>query len=308
MFNTLEARDGAKKNTAMALLRSQVRLGVAQQSDVIQKAMSTVITDRLVMPKALFFQHRDGVNPCVALGESTVAENWYSIHAHAMGQIADVSGITRTYVSRLRSPMPWKQELLDYNLNQLFTHEEFTGRSGAPKRFLVRTVGQEVRGFLSQNFNYRLVTAPLLRTFIEACALHEAGPTEAQSTDVRCFIKCVLPCVFEPIDNEFVAFGVTFSNSDFGAGRLKLSGVVMRISSKTTSVLEDSYSRTHLGSVIQDSDIEMSDDTKLKELETVRGAIKDTVNGILSFETLERNIKAIQIAHEKEIPWYKLKD
>ena len=152
------------------------------------------------------------------------------------------------------------------------------------------------------------MTAPLLRTFIESCALHEAGPTEAQTNDVRCFIKCVLPVVFEPVDNEFVAFGVTFSNSDFGAGRLKLSGVVMRITSGTTSVLEDAYSKTHLGSVIQDSDIEMSDETKLKELETVRSAIKDTVNGILSFETLERNIKAIQIAHEKEIPWYKLKD
>jgi hypothetical protein len=110
------------------------------------------------------------------------------------------------------------------------------------------------------------------------------------------------------VDGEFIAFGVTFTNSDFGAGRLKLSGTVMRCKSGTVSVLEDKYSRTHLGSVIQESDIEMSDETADKEVEAACSAVKDTINAVLSDDAVRSTLLAIQRAHEEEIPWYKLKE
>ena len=70
-----------------------------------------------------------------------------------------------------------------------------------------------------RNFKRNLATAPLIKAFVEQCGTHQAGPVEATATDVKTVLKCMLPYVFEPVDGEFVAFGLTFCNSDFGAGR-----------------------------------------------------------------------------------------
>lgn len=306
-MDELKAKDSRGSITASVRLEDRINVSEKKQNAVLSKVMGSIIIDKLVHPNGMQFEHMLSKS---GTGDVQLAlDHWAPIHPHAMGQIADVSGLTRTYKGRLAdSPHDWAHELLVYNLNTLFSKTKFVDRKGAPKRFLVRMVNAEVRGFLSQNFNRKLTTAPLLRSFIENCRMHGAGPIETTATDVRVRVKYMLPYVFEPVAGEYVAFGVTFGNSDFGAGRLSISGTVMRITSGTTAVLSDKYSRTHLGSVIQDSDIEMSQETADKELDTVRSAIGDTVMGLLGEDAIRRSISVIQRAHDKEVPWHKLKN
>lgn len=304
----LKARVSDASTVARCKLEDRIRKSEGQQDAVLRKVFESVIIDKLVDPAAMDFTYLNGGLCLVLSGSGPLLVQPSPIHSHAMGQMADVSGLTRTFMRRLAdSSERWMHDLLEYNFRELFNQSQFKDRKGMPKRYLVRMVGSDVRGFVSQNFNRKLQTAPLLRSFIENNRMHGAGPVETTATDVRVRVKYMLPFVFEPVEGEFVAFGATFGNSDFGAGRLSVSGTVQRVSSGTTAVLSDKYSRTHLGSVIQDSDIEMSRETADKELDTVRSAIGDTINGLLGVEAIERNIKLIQIAHEKEIPWYKLK-
>lgn len=308
----------AKKSQAEMRARSRLNLLVTksekEQDRVLTQMMQHVIIDKLVYPQALDFiwieeqlQVRFHV-PIRLPGKKQDNAERYRIHNHAIGQMADVSGLTRTYLRRLEAGEEWMHDLLCHNFDELFNKGKFVDRKGERKRFLVRLVGNQIRGFLSQNYNRKLTTAPLLRSFIEECRAQHAGPVSVTATDVRVYVQYMLPYVFEPVDGEFVSFGVAFGNSDFGCGKLTVSGVILRSASNTTTVLSDKYSRTHLGSVIQDSDIEMSKDTADKELDTVRSAIRDAVQQLLGQAAIKRYIAAIQAAHEKQIPWYKLKN
>lgn len=305
-----EAQDSLRKQQAEIKLRNKVQVSVEQKRAAIATVLNTVIVDKLVDPKLTnFFSHvRAGGDYFDVLVQYTGDTTFRTIHSHALGQMAGTMDISRAYARRLNAGDPWEKELLAHNFNTLFQMGTYVDRKKNPAKYLHRIVGGEVRGFLSRSYNRKLMTAPLLRAFLEGCDYHGAGPIEAYATDIRTTIKCVLPMVFEPVDGEFVAFGVTFTNSDFGAGRLKLSGTVMRIQTNTINVLEDKYSRTHLGSVIQESDIEMSDETADKEVATAASAIRDTINAVLSEEAVSTTLKAIQLAHEEEIPWYKLKE
>lgn len=305
-----EAQESLRKKRMEDRLKAKVTVGVEQQEDAIHTVLNTTIVDRLVDPKATnFFRTvdqvgRGGEEVRMQVGDGLLRK----IHPHALGQIASTMDISRKYVRRLAAGEAWEKELLAHNLNTLFQMGTYIDRKKNPAKFLHRLVGDELRGFLSRSYNRKLLTAPLLRAYLERCGLHGAGPIAAHTSSIRTTIKCVLPMVFEPVDGEFVAFGVSFTNSDFGSGRLKLSGTVMRVESGTISVLEDKYSKTHLGSVIQESDIVMSDETADKEVAAVVSAIKDTIDAVLSEESVTVALAAIQRAHEEEIPWYKLKD
>lgn len=312
--NSHAARDSSASQAARKRLEEYVQRSEAQQNTVLTQLMKSVIVDKLVPPGSMHFQTftPPGANlPSVAERDLKlrVGLDEYTIHQHALGQMADVCGLTRAYQTKLKdSGQLWKLALLEHNLQTLFRNGEFRDRRGNQKRFLVRVVDKQIRGFLSQNYNRKLMTAPLLRTFIEHCRSHHAGPVETSATDVRVRVKYMLPIVFEPVDGEYVSFGVTFSNSDFGAARLSVSSAVMRIGSGTTAVLSDKFSRTHLGSIIQDSDLEMSEETAAKELEAVSSVIKDKIEQTLGEESIERGLKAIQVAHELKIPWYQVKN
>jgi len=73
------------------------------------------------------------------------------------------------------------------------------------------------------------------------------------------------------------------------------------------TVLDHVISRVHIGSVIEESDIDMSEETSKKEAETQALAIRDSVVGQLSVESVERLLGAVKEAHEAQIPWHQLR-
>jgi hypothetical protein len=208
-----------------------------------------------------------------------------------------------TYVNRLQEDTTrGMSDLLCDNLNTLF------GLTVWPEatRFLHRIVGTELRGFLSRRYNRHLASAPLLRSFIDQCKAEGARPIEATSSPVRHALKCLIPKVFEAFPGEHVCIGIEWSNSDFGAAKLKVLQTLWRVGAGSASVIDEGLSRAHIGSVIEDSDIEMSDETARKEVEAQQSAVRDHVKEYLSQKTIDRLLVAIRAARDEQISWTSL--
>jgi hypothetical protein len=297
--------------SARERLEQRFNIGKRAQAELVHAVANLHIRDKLVPPDKMGFSCRDGVayvhyNP--GLGDLKGVR----VHPHALSQMASVAGIPKLYVNRLINGKPWENDLFSYNMGKLFREGEYLDRRKNPTKFLNRLVGEgeteEVRGFLSRSFNRHLASLPLLRAFVFACGEVQAQPVEAMVSPTRFSLKMFLPHVFEPVDHEFVAIGQNWSNSDFGAGRMKLSLTVMRVSSGTSSVLEDSLSRVHIGSIITDADIEMSEDTAIKEVDAQSAAIRDTVKSQLAPGPVNKILEAIRAAQEEAVPWHRIRE
>lgn len=295
---------------ARHILESRLQVGKARQNEIVNAVASTHIRDRLVPPKKMSIMCSFPGKPQVFYdaGSADVA----FIHQHALGQLASVAGIPKTYVNRLVNGSDWERNLFCYNMNTLFHEGEYLDRQRNPTKYLHRLVGSgentELRGFLSRSFNRHLASLPLLRAFVESCNEVGAQTIDGTASPVRFSLKMFLPHIFEPVPGHLVAFGESWSNSDFGAGRMKVSMSCLNIRAGTMATLEDSMSRVHLGSIIQESDIEVSDQTAIKEVEAQCSAIRDVVREQLQPEPVGRMLALIAAANEEQIPWNRIKN
>jgi hypothetical protein len=289
-MDTYDFVSSERGERARQRLETRFNLGKRAQADLVNAVANLHIKDKLVPPTRMNFSCTGGT-PHVSYGDDAVR-----IHPHALTQMASVAGIPKLYVNRLMQGDEWERDLFSHNMNELFHKGVYLDRKKNPTKFL------------SRNFNRHLASLPLLRAFVVACGELQAQPIEASVSPTRFSLKMFLPYVFEPVSGEYIAVGQCWSNSDFGAGRMKLSLTVMRVSSGTTSILEDTLSRVHIGSVIQDADIEVSDETAIKEVEAQTSAIRDAVRGQLAPEPVNRVVNAIQAAYEEEVPWHRIRD
>lgn len=305
MYEDLEAKASEARNRAERFLHDRVQSSQQRVQEHVNKLSNVVIVDKLIDPKVMSFW---GGADNKLLYSYSGAEGALSIHKHARSQMAETSGVDRRYATRLAEGKDWEVQLLAHNLQERFHKGEYVDRKKNPAKFLVRQVGREVRGFLSRSYNRKLVTMPLLKTFLTATMAHQAAPVEVIASDIRCWVKCMLPVVFEPIPGEFIAFGATFSNSDYGMGKLTVSGTVMRLSTGTSAILSDDFSKRHIGTLIEEGDLEMSETTAELELAAVRSAMTDNIKGVLSPASIQKTLDAIEAAHDQGITWTTLKD
>lgn len=286
-------------------VKHRLNVGEREQMLLIDTVGKMVIRDKLVPPADLRVYPsyaEDGKMLITYRGEDTC-----SIHRHALGQLAAKVNVPMTYVNHLiNSKEDWRRELLGNILTESFQKTDFSGRSGPP-RFLHRIVNKELRGFLSRKFNRHLASAPLLRAFLAATRAVNAFPMDATATDVKLALKCYLPYVFEPVQGEYVCLGVEWTNSDFGAGRMQVALTMWMPSGNRFTVLDQALSRVHIGSVIEDSDIELSEETATKEAEVQALAVRDSVTTQLATESIEKILKAVELAHAEAVPWHRIK-
>ena len=306
-MNMFDAKENAKIGMAKRLLQ-----GEAEEKALVQKVAAMVIQDKLVPPLATQF----GI---LSMGElekdfrfslriSYPGLQDQKIHRHAMGQLCQKVELPISFANKLSAEKElWKLSLLQHNLNELVHKTEWKEQKSGPTRFLHRIVDGELRGFLSRRYNRYLASRPLLQAFAEQARMMGARPVEGTYTDVRVALKYLFPEAIEVFPGEFVGIGTEWSNSDFGAGKLTVCQTIWRLKTQSSSVLDESISRVHLGSIIEDSDIEMSDETAQKEVSALQSAIRDAVSYQLATDTMERMIVAIRAAHDEQVPWTKLR-
>jgi hypothetical protein len=132
----------------------------------------------------------------------------------AAGQLADKVGM----------PVGYMRELLEEGGEwaQLAAHNLATLAGLVEKRVLVRRVGGEVRGVLSDHFR-RIDVRPSIQAFLEEAMKAGAIPLSGLISETRASLRVILPTIYEPVLGEVLAIGAALTNSDVGHGAEEVS-------------------------------------------------------------------------------------
>lgn len=268
-----------------------IERGRLQAGDVLAAVERDIPEDAVVSSRVLEF----GANGHVSV--AWPAREHVALHEHAMFQACERFGMPTRYARELMERGDWGRQLIAENLTALNHHR--------PARYLVRTVRDEVRGFLSDSFR-RLDTRPIIEAFCTAAAKIGAVPVEGTSLDTKVNIKALLPRIFEPVPNEVVCFGVTFSNSNFGDGALSVRVFILRLWCTNYAITDEALRQVHLGGRLPD-DITFSDRTYRLDTQRSASMVSDLLTHELSPQRVNEVCALIQRANEEKIEAHAVK-
>lgn len=166
-----------------------------------------------------------------------------------------------------------------------------TGRKRAAH--VIETVRTK-RGFLFHRHGC-LDSRAIMDAFVRACTDLGAVVADGYASDRPFALITLQPCLYEPVPDDPVVFGVVLEDSRFGDGGLSIGALSLRLASVT--YLFDSLrigEGTEVAGRTPDSDPDL-------ETRRLAGAIRDVVLFQLAPERLERLQAAIQRAHEERI-------
>ena len=220
----------------------------------------------------------------------------FTLHDNAIGQLADRMGIPQRYLRGLASGEPWAKHLAATLLNE---HSGWTQRS----RVLVRTVGKQVRGVLSDSYR-RLNSVEILTAFVQEAADQGAVISDAYMNDTKIWAETILPTPLTvPTANngDVVIFaGARFSTSDYGDGAVDMRAFLLNGACLNGMVRESVMKQVHLGSKLPDN-LQLSQQTYELDTKTTVSAVRDLTKGLFSKDNLMKKAIEIQGASEMEV-------
>jgi hypothetical protein len=222
-------------------------------------------------------------------------EKIFGIHKHAVVQVADKLDVNSTYIKDLISVKePWRIDLAAHVLEQ---HSINTPR----KRVLVREVGGEVRGFLSDQFR-RLDSNLIFGAFLSASSNTGAIVCSAYADATRYWIEVLFPQTFSVPTNKngiiTLAYGMRIGTSDFGDGALELRAFMIQVVCFNGMVRDSIIRAVHLGQQIPDN-IRLSDKTYLLDSKTQASFVTDAVKQLMNKDSIMQ--QAVQIQQASDI-------
>ena len=228
--------------------------------------------------------------------QMNMPDGQFSIHDNAIGQLADRMGIPSRYLRGLAAGEPWAKHLAATLLNE---HSGWTQRS----RVLVRTVGQQVRGVLSDSYR-RLNSVEILTAFVQEAAEQGAVISDAYMNDTKIWAETILPTpitVPTAKNGDVVIFaGARFSTSDYGDGAVDMRAFLLNGACLNGMVRESVMKQVHLGSKLPDN-LQLSQQTYELDTKTTVSAVRDLTKGLFSKDNLMQKAYEIQGASEIEV-------
>ncbi len=263
------------------------------------------IAQDYIAPLGVNLKHQ-GERPVITfMGDREVVEmnmpdGTFSLHANAVGQLADRMGVPSRYLKMLAAGEPWQIMLAAEILNQ---HSDWTQRN----RVLVRTVGSQVRGVLSDSYR-RLNSVEILTAFVQEASGQGAVISDAYMTDTKVWAETILPTPISiPTKNngEVIIFaGARFSTSDYGDGAVDMRTFLLNGACLNGMVRESVMKQVHLGSRLPDT-LALSERTYKLDTETTVSAVRDLTRGLYSKDTIMQKALEIQGASEIEVDFDK---
>ncbi len=199
------------------------------------------------------------------------------VNDYAHGQIAERIKIPRQYYRRMQDEAP---ELLIENVNHWFQHK--------PERRMVRTLDGNTRAFLSDRYrpldNFDLLTAvlPILAD------VPDMQMVSCETTERRMYIKALFPRQqMEVKQGDVVQSGIVISNSEIGAGSLRVEPLVYRLVCLNGMIGGSALKKYHVGrgydvsgdgsfEIFRDATMEADDKAFwMKTQDTIRAALDD---------------------------------
>jgi len=192
------------------------------------------------------------------------------------------------YLRALAHGNEWQRHLAATVLNE---HSSWTER----QRVLVRSVGTEVRGVLSDSYR-RLNSVMILTAFIEEASRQGAVVADAKMTDTKIWVETILPMpitVSTQKNGEVIIFmGARFSTSDYGDGAVDMRAFLLNGACLNGMVRESVMKQIHLGARLPDN-LQLSNRTYELDTQTTVSAVGDLTKSLFSREAIMQ--KAIEI-------------
>ncbi len=262
------------------------------------------IAQDYIAPLGVNLKAKDHAPVITFTGENHLMMNMpdgqFTMHDNAIGQMADRMGIPQRYLRQLASGDPWAIALAAYVLNQ---HSDWTQRS----RVLVRTVGTQVRGILSDSYR-RLNSVEILTAFVQEAAGQGAVISDAYMNDTKVWAETILPTpITVPTKNNgdvIIFAGARFSTSDYGDGAVDMRAFLLNGACLNGMVRESVMKQVHLGSKLPDN-LALSQQTYELDTKTTVSAVKDLTKGLFSKDNLMAKAIEIQGASEVEVDFTK---
>lgn len=162
----------------------------------------------------------------------------FKLNDHAHSQLGEALKIPASYYNRLRTEMP---DLLSTNVNKWF-HK-------TPAKRMIRTLDGTGRAIVSDRFN-RMDDDAFTETVFPAISdIPGAEIKSCAITDTKTHIKFVSARLEREVKRgDIVQFGIAFSNSEVGAGKLTGSLLAYQLICSNGMVMEDEqFASTHIG-------------------------------------------------------------
>jgi len=233
-----------------------------------------------------------------------------TIRPTAHEQLSQTLGIPKAYYDRLMQAAP---DLLCRNVNHWLT--------ATPARKMVRTLDGGVRAILSDRFR-ALDNLDLAEAVLPQLQKLEANVVSGEVTESRFFLKAVTPKVQAVVDKitpgqnhnliadyakgDIVQAGLVISNSEIGAGMLKVEEMTYRLICLNGAIHEAIAKRRHVGRRTGEELLEgfaeyYTTETQRLDDKAIFSKIKDAVAGSLTQDRLNAHILQYQGAQENKI-------
>lgn len=218
----------------------------------------------------------------------------FGITETAHEQLGGRLGIPRPYYQRMQENAP---SLLMDNVNHWLRSQ--------PEKRMVRTLDGNARAFLSDryrpldNFDLAETVLPLLTA--NGCRIESAALTER-----RLYIKAVTERItLEVKKGDIVQAGIVISNSEIGAGSVKVEPMVFRLVCLNGMIANDAAMRKyHIGRSGEAGDLAeefFKDTTRRADDKAFWLKVRDVVEGAFTRDIFERIVGRMKIASELEI-------
>ncbi len=213
-------------------------------------------------------------------------DNHFTLHDNAVGQLAAKMGVPTRYL----------RDLAVRILNQ---HCENTERS----RVLIRCVGNQVRGVLSDSYK-RINSIDILVAFLQEAIASDAVIADALYTETKMYVETILPTPVEipTVKNGTVVLfaGARFSTSDFGDGALEMKSFLLNGAGLNGMVRETQMRQVHLGSRVNEN-LQLSQRTYDLDTKTQVSAVRDITKYLYDRNTILAKAMEIEAAAEVEV-------
>lgn len=265
------------KDRAIAKLQEYIDRGQRQAQAAVERIMGEEIQDRVLPARLMRW------TPGLAL---RVGEAGYEMADHALDQAANRLGFATRTMHDFQARGDWGRELAAHNLNELAAH--------APEddRYLVRRVGTQVRGVLSNSYkpeDSRSAIDALLGVARDVGALVAGGV----ALDTKTSIKIIHAKPVELFPGEWAVFGADYRTSDFGDGARELCGWILRLLCLNGATVTTSFRKVHLGARIHD-EVEYSARTRRLNNDASASAARDMGRALLGPQQIGKFIEQVR--------------
>lgn len=221
----------------------------------------------------------------------------YDLHKNAVGQLGEKLNIPAKYLNGLATGTEhWQRKLAAHVMN---VHSNYTERS----RVLVRSVGGQVRGVLSDSYN-RLNSQDIITSFLQEAQRQGGMLADGFMDDTRIYIDVLMP---QPIavnlpknGTQYIAFGARMSTSDYGDGSVQIRTYFMNGICLNGLVRESLMRQVHTGGKLPD-DLQLSEQTYRLATRALCSTIKDVTGQLFSRSNLNAKIGEIERAGNVDV-------